>query len=86
MQYFASRGKAEREYYPQNEDLKAARIEKLGILRGFKYPTKVVLLDALSIFPNLIWSFDSNESWKEKVSSVRLRNRSISVSGRSNLL
>ena len=85
MQYFASKGKAEREHYPQNEDLKAARIQKHGILRGFKYPTKVVL-DALSIFPNLIWSFDSNESWKEKVSSVRLRNRSISVSGRSNLL
>ena len=79
MHYVTGRGKAECEHYPQNENLKAARIKKLGFLRGFKYPTKVVL-DALSVFPNLLWSFDSNEPWKEEVSCVRLRNRSISVS------
>ncbi len=56
MHYVTGRGKAEREHYPQNEDLKAARIKKLGFLRGFKYPTKVVL-DALSIFPTIALEF-----------------------------
>ncbi len=50
MLYSQGRGKSEREHYPQNEDLKAARIKKLGILRCLEYPTKVVL-DVLRFFP-----------------------------------
>ncbi len=65
MLYSQGRGKSEREHYPQNEDLKAARIKKFGILRCLEYPTKVVL-DVLRFFLHLFWSFDSNQPWKER--------------------
>ncbi len=75
MQYSRGRGKAEREHYPQNENLKAARINKLCVMRGLEYPTKVVL-DALRFFSNLLWSFNSNQPRKKR---YRVSEASLSV-------
>ncbi len=41
--------------YPQNENLKAAKIEKLVFFTGFEQPAKVVL-DALRVFANFLLS------------------------------